>query len=130
MSPIENLWCKITLENGNSQETSDNQTQVDRVAHGRLEPGSYIRPPRQPVHSIPWAETWRRLWWGRKNFRMTFLGKISILTSKISDDDILHENLILCNIYDPFLAEKPLFQNKTFLHDTFLKSVRTLQRIR
>src|SRR6218665_489676 len=28
-------------------------------------------------------------------------------------------NLILCNIYDPFLAKKPLFHYKTFFHDTF-----------
>src|SRR6218665_1789441 len=28
-------------------------------------------------------------------------------------------SLMLCNIYDPFLAEKPLFQNKTFLRYTF-----------
>src|SRR6218665_1515828 len=28
-------------------------------------------------------------------------------------------NLILCNTFDPFLAEKPLFQKETFLHNTF-----------
>src|SRR6218665_1664584 len=27
---------------------------------------------------------------------------------------------LLYDVYDPFLAEKPLFQNKTFLHDTVL----------
>jgi len=32
MNPIENLWRKVTLI-GENQETSDNQTQVDRVAH-------------------------------------------------------------------------------------------------
>ena len=48
MSPIENLWCKISYNNlGDSQEASDNQTQVDRVAHRSLEPGSHPRPPRQ-----------------------------------------------------------------------------------
>src|SRR6218665_509824 len=51
-NPIENLWRKITLEIVKTQETSDNQTQVDRVAHGRLEQGSRPRPPRQDVHSI------------------------------------------------------------------------------
>src|SRR6218665_139869 len=41
MSLIENLWCKISENNlGDSYmyETSDNQTQVDRVAHPSLEP--------------------------------------------------------------------------------------------
>src|SRR6218665_3735042 len=53
MSRIENLWCKISYNNlGDSQETSDNQTQVDRVAHRSLEPESHPRPPRQAVHSI------------------------------------------------------------------------------
>src|SRR6218665_2492475 len=53
MSPIENLWCKISENNlGDSYETSDNQTQVDRVAHRSLEPGSHPRPPRQAVHSM------------------------------------------------------------------------------
>src|SRR6218665_1846716 len=30
--------------------------------------------------------------------------------------------MTLCNIYDHFLAEKPVFQNITFLHDTLLVS--------
>src|SRR6218665_3159687 len=49
MSLIENLWCKISENNlGDSYmyETSDNQTQVDRVAHPSLEPVSHPRPPR------------------------------------------------------------------------------------
>jgi len=64
--------------------------------------------------------------WGRKefhggpNFWMTFLGNISIFyRHRPNFYGILHVNLILCNIYDPILAEKPLFQNKTFLHNTF-----------
>src|SRR6218665_3925864 len=49
MSPIENLWNNL----GDSQETSDNQTQVDRVAHRSLEPESHpvstgIRPQSLP----------------------------------------------------------------------------------
>src|SRR6218665_1450922 len=60
-----------------------------------------------------------------------FREKNSILTSKISDDLFSHRpyfvcllpvstiNLILSNIYDPLLAEKPPFQKKSFLHDTF-----------
>src|SRR6218665_1726891 len=28
-------------------------------------------------------------------------------------------NVILCNMYDPFLAENPVFQNKTLINDTF-----------
>ena len=53
MNPIENLWRKVTLEIVNSIE-SDNQTQVNRVAHGRLEPVSHPRPLGlgQAVHSI------------------------------------------------------------------------------
>src|SRR6218665_4070131 len=45
-NPIQNLWRKVTLE------TFDNQMQVDRVAHCRLEPKSHPRPPRQAVLSI------------------------------------------------------------------------------
>src|SRR6218665_1696971 len=44
-NPIENNL-------GDSQETTDNQTQLDRVAHGRQEQGSHPRPSRQDVHSI------------------------------------------------------------------------------
>ena len=75
-----------------------------------------------------WAETWRRVWgtetkFAGRNFRMTFFLKIFILTSKISDDLfsllISTVNLILCNVYDHFLAEKPLFQSKTLQYDTF-----------
>ena len=39
---------------------SDNQTQVDRVAHRSLEPGSHPSPPRQAVHSIQ-TQCWKRL---------------------------------------------------------------------
>src|SRR6218665_3079733 len=57
MSLIENLWCKISENNlGDSYmyETSDNQTEVDRVAHPSLEPVSHPRDvhlDRQAVHS-------------------------------------------------------------------------------
>src|SRR6218665_418910 len=55
MSLIENLWCKISENNlGDSYmyETSDNQTQVDRVAHPSLEPVTHVHLDRQAVHSI------------------------------------------------------------------------------
>src|SRR6218665_699355 len=89
-----------------------------------------------------WAETWRRVWGVRKkfrepNFRMTFFRKHfhfdvkNLLMIFFSHQPyfavfchlpVSTVNVILCNIYDHFSFRKPLFQNKTFLHDTFLKS--------
>src|SRR6218665_732226 len=63
---------------------------------------------------------------GRPNFRMTFFSeKNSILTPKISDDFYLFIYRILsafCGrlslLSNPFLDEKPLFQNKKFHRNT------------
>src|SRR6218665_323470 len=67
---------------------------------------------------------------GRPNFRMTFFSeKNSISTPKISDDFYLFIYRILSAFFDllsllsnPFLDEKPLFQNKKFHRNTILVS--------
>src|SRR6218665_1642532 len=48
LNQIENLYS-IKYNLVDSQETSDSQAHIERVAHPRLEPWSH---PRQPVHSI------------------------------------------------------------------------------
>ena len=52
----------------------------------------------------------------RRKFLMTFFMDRIVSVFRLS---LFTINLILCNLYDPFLAEKPLFLNKTFLHDNF-----------
>ena len=91
----------------------------------------------------PVAETWRRVW-GRteekifadQDLWMTFSGKISVFTPKISDDlflvidqvfQILRFCAVLNVVYDPFFTRKTTISEK-FLHKTIFFTLFVLSR--
>src|SRR6218665_94370 len=69
--------------------------------------------------SLPWAETWRRIWGTQKNFRGPISGKISIFRVKISDDLFLVIDLVL-RIYPFFSHIFRMFTMLNVVYDHFL----------
>src|SRR6218665_853998 len=88
----------------------------------------------QPIWAV--AETWRRVWGGRKKISWT---KISVFTLKISDDlfcfidqvfQILRFFTLLNVVYNPFFTRKTTISEKNSLIRPFFYSVRTFACIR